>query len=277
MAAFLFSARLAATAGQLLTSNRVRFSQREAMRFASKTAACICVFGSLAWSQAPNPKQLVKDAVANELQAAEHPSDFWMYRLFKESKSGTQIKDMVETKEGIVARLISVNGRNLTNVERSADDQRLDKLARNASEQNRKRADQQKEANRFLALLRALPDALTYTYDGTEELDGRKTTRLKFRPNPFFRTTTTETIIFHAAEGFIWIDDSDRRILKFDGVQTSDINIGWGLLGHIEKGSKLFLEQRRLDQGKWRLTRLNLEGKGQILLFKSLTLKQRQS
>ena len=61
------------------------------------------------------------------------------------------------------------------------------------------------------------------------------------------------------------------------GIQTGDINIGWGLLGHIEKGSKLLLEQRRLDQGKWRLTRLNLEGKGQILLFKSLTLKQRQS
>jgi hypothetical protein len=32
-----------------------------------------------------------------------------------------------------------------------------------------------------------------------------------------------------------------------------------------------------LDQGKWRLSKLVLEASGQILLFKSLTLKQRQS
>jgi hypothetical protein len=237
----------------------------------------ICLLSPVARGQAPDPGQLVKDAVANEVRAAEHPTDFWMYRLSKESKSGVQVKDMVETKDGVVARLISVNGRNLTDVERTADDQRLENLARDPSEQSRKQADQQKEANRFLAMVRALPDALLYTYDGTEEIDGRKTTRLKFRPNPSFRTTTTETIVFRAAEGFLWIDDSEKRILKFDGLQTSDINIGWGLLGHIEKGSKLLLEQRRLEQGKWRLTHLNLEGKGQILLFKSLTMKQRQS
>lgn len=230
-----------------------------------------------ALGQHPDSLQLVKAAVANEVQATEHPPAAMMYRLTKESKSGTQVRDMIETKDGMIARVVSVDGRQLTPAERTADDQRLEYLAKNPSEQARKQADQQKEMARFLALIRALPDALLYTYDGTEQVDGRETVRLKFRPNPAFHTTSIETIIFHAAEGHIWIDPLEKRIAKFDGVQTSEINIGWGLLGHIDKGSKLQLEQHRLDDGQWRLNKLALQGSGKILLFKSVNMNQRQS
>src|SRR2546423_377777 len=77
----------------------------------------------------PDSVQLVRAAVANEVENTS-TSDFWMYRLTKETKSGIQVKDMVETKDGIVARLVSVNGRALTEAERETDDQRLDHLAR---------------------------------------------------------------------------------------------------------------------------------------------------
>jgi hypothetical protein len=247
------------------------------MRQVYHIAIVLLAYAAAAHAQAIDPFQLVKDAAANEVRANADPADLWMYRLYKETKSGSQIKDMVETKDGIVARLISVNGRSLTPTEREADDQRLSDLATNLEEQKRKRADQQKEQDRFINLVKALPDGLLYTYDGSEHVDGRETIRLKFRPNPAFHTTTRETIIFKAAEGLIWIDAADKRILKFDGTQTSDINIGWGLLGHVNKGSKLYLEQKHLAPGKWRLSRLDLEGTGQILLFKSLSLKQKQS
>jgi hypothetical protein len=228
-------------------------------------------------AQAPDPLQLVKDTVANEIQDNLHPTDFWMYRLAKESKSGAQVKDMVETKEGIVARLITFNGRQLTPTERAADDKRLADLSTNPAEQQRKRDDQKKEQDRFLALIKALPDALLYTYDGIEQIGGRETIRLRFKPNPSFHTTTKETIIFRAAEGLVYIDAQEKRMLKFDGAQTSDINIGWGILGHINKGSKLLLEQKRLGPSKWRLTHLDLAGNGQVLLFKSINLMQKQS
>jgi hypothetical protein len=245
-------------------------------RLCPAALAFLCLFAGLLSAQTPDPAQAVRAAVANEVQATEHRADSFMYRLAKESKSGTQVKDMIETKSGIVARLISLNGRPLTDAERAADDQRLESLIHDPSQQPRKLADQQKEQARFLSLLRALPDALLYTYDGTEQIDGRETFRFKFRPNPSFHTTTKETIIFRASEGNIWIDTLDYRIAKFDGTQINDINIGWGLLGHIEKGSKLQVEQRRLGQGTWRLSKLLLEAKGQVLFFKSVTLKQKQ-
>lgn len=247
------------------------------MRLASRIGQALCLVGALAFGQTPDAAQLVKDAVVNEVRATEHPTDFWMYRLSKESKYGVQVRDMVETKEGIVARVISVNGRKLTEAERTADDQRLNNLARNADEQQRKRNDQKKDQDRFLALIKAMPDALIYSYDGEEQRDGRRTYRLKFRPNPDFHMTTKETIIFREAEGFAWIDADDKRMLRFDGHQRSDINVGWGLIGHISKGSKLFLEQRHVGPGKWKLSQLDLAGNGQVLLFKSINFMQKQS
>src|SRR3954469_4005183 len=99
------------------------------MRFLSKSMLAVCLLSPVLLGQQVDPAQLVKDAVANEIHAAEQPSAHWMYRLSKESKSGTQIKDMVETNDGIVARLIGVNGRPLTGEERKMDDQRLENLA----------------------------------------------------------------------------------------------------------------------------------------------------
>ena len=235
------------------------------------------LLATTAFAQNPDPVQLVKAAVANEIHATEHPPALMMYRLTKESKSGSQVRDMIETRDGIVARMVSVNGRQLSPAERTADDQRLEYLATNPSEQARKRSDQQKETARFLTLIRALPEGLFYTYDGTEQLHGRETVRLKFRPNAGFHTTSVETIIFRAAEGYIWIDSSEKRLAKFEGTQTSEINIGWGLLGHIDKGSKLQLEQHRLDDGQWRLNKLDLQGSGQIFFFKPVNMNQRQS
>jgi hypothetical protein len=255
---------------------RELFSQR--IRVFS--AALVLVLAS--WSGPPlaaqvqDPRQLVKDAVSNELRSNEQQTDFWMYRLNKENKSGAQVKDMVETKDGIVARLISVNGRPLTLEERAADDERLTALANNPEEQRSRLGDQKKEQEKVLAMVRALPDALLYEYAGTDLMDGRPTVRLKFKPNPAFHPTTRETIAYKATEGTLWIDSQEQRILRLDATLAHDINIGWGIVGHIDKGGQLFLQQQFLGSGKWRINKLIIEASGQAFFFKSISLKQRQ-
>jgi hypothetical protein len=227
-------------------------------------------------AQVQNPRELVKNAVSNEVRSTEQQSDFWMYRLNKENKSGAQVKDMAETKNGVVARLISVNGRALTPEERAADNERLTALANNPEEQHKKLEDQKKEQEKILAMVRALPDALLYQYAGTDLMDGRPTVRLKFVPNPAFHPTTRETIAYKATEGTLWIDSQEQRILRLDATLAHDINIGWGIVGHIDKGGQLFLQQQFLGPGKWRINKLIIEATGQAFFFKSISLKQRQ-
>ena len=72
---------------------------------------------------APQSRQaadaLVRRTVNKEVADMQNPADFWRYHLRKESASGSQTRDMVETKQGIVARTIAVNDQPLTPEQRS--------------------------------------------------------------------------------------------------------------------------------------------------------------
>ena len=220
---------------------------------------------------------LVRRAVQNEVSAVQSDSEFWRYRLRKETASGTQVKEMVETKNGIVARLVAVNDRPITTEQRAQDDQRLAKLIADPEEQRKKHREQADEANRVLSLIRALPDALLYEYDGNEKVNGRNTVRLKFTPNPKFSPTTRETYVYKGTSGFLWIDAGSERIVKLDATLSNNVNIGWGgILGHINKGGHFVLEQSMPRTGKWKLSTIVLEATGKLLIFKSVSLKQRQ-
>ena len=221
--------------------------------------------------------ELVKRAVQKEVSAVENDSDFWRYHLRKETASGSQIRDMVETKQGIVARTISINDQPLTSEQRAHDDQRLANLVANPEEQHKKQREQAEEANRVLALIRALPDALLFSYDGDEKMHGRNAVRLNFKPNPKFSPTSRETYVYKGTNGFLWIDDASERIVKLDATLVNNVNIGWGgILGHINKGGHFILEQSMPAPGKWKLSTLVLEATGKLLIFKSISLKQRQ-
>src|SRR5882724_6351020 len=75
--------------------------------------------------QAPQSRQaaneLVRRTVNKEVADMQNPTDFWRYHLRKESAAGSQIRDMVETKQGIVARTIAVNDQPLTPEQRTGD------------------------------------------------------------------------------------------------------------------------------------------------------------
>ena len=248
-----------------------------------KALAFMALAGSFASAQSigahPNvpANELVKRAVQKEMSAVQNESDFWRYRLRKENASGTQIRDMVETKQGIVARTISINNRPLTSEERAQDDQRLARLVADVEEQHKKQREQAEEANRVLRLIRALPDALLYEHDGTEKISGRDTVRLKFTPNPKFSPTSRETYVYKGTNGFLWIDAASERIIKLDATLVNNVNIGWGgILGHINKGGHFILEQSMPAPEKWKLSTLVLEATGKLLIFKSISLRQRQ-
>ncbi len=231
-----------------------------------------------AFAQISDPKALVQQAVNNEIQANNDTSRLYRYILRKETRSGVAVREMIETKDGIVARTITWNDRELTPEERAKEDEKLAKLGASAEEQHKKFAEQREDARQAIKMLEALPDALLYEYDGTELLNGRESIRLRFKPNPNFSSSAKETYLFRGAEGKIWIDKAAKRIAKLDGVTTAQVNIGWGLLGHIDKGGKVFLEQTMVGpSSQWRIATLNLDATGKALLFKSINIRQRQS
>jgi hypothetical protein len=227
---------------------------------------------------AAEPLSLVRRAVDLEIKAAQDYSSPYTYVLRKESNSGVAVRQMVETKDGLLlARTITWNGKVPSAEDQKKEDQRLERLITSAEERSKKAAEQKDDAQRALRILRALPNSSLYTFDGHETVAGRDTIRLAFKPNPKFSPEVKETYLLKAAEGKMWIDAESNRMVRLDATVTDSVNIGWGLLGRIDKGGKLFLEQALVKGGQWRMTQLRIDATGKALIFKSIRIKQHQS
>ena len=222
--------------------------------------------------------ELVRKSVELEVTAAQDYSSPYTYVLRKESNSGVAVRQMVETKDGLLlARTITWNGKVPSAEDQAKEDKRLERLITSADERSKKAAEQKDDAQRALRILRALPTSSLYTMDGREMIAGRDTIRLAFKPNPKFGPEAKETYLLKAAEGKMWIDAESNRMVRLDATITDSVNIGWGLLGKIDKGGKLFLEQALVKGGQWRMTQLRIDATGKALIFKSIRIKQHQS
>src|SRR5262245_15788103 len=98
----------------------------------ARTLAVWCVLASMAMAQSPAPSMappqadaLLRKAVDNEIRAAQDNSARFRYTLSKETNSNRSVREMVETADGIVARTVTWNGRQLTSEERAKEDKRL--------------------------------------------------------------------------------------------------------------------------------------------------------
>src|SRR4051812_13696540 len=91
----------------------------QSARMIALLAILLTSFAAFAQSApAPQSRQaaeaLVRRTVNKEVADMQNPTDFWRYHLRKVTASGSQTRDMIETKEGIVARTIAVNDQPLT-------------------------------------------------------------------------------------------------------------------------------------------------------------------
>ena len=243
-----------------------------------RVLAILALWVALPCAFAQEPVDLVRKAVDLEIAAAQDFSSPYTYVLRKESNSGVAVRQMVETQDGLLlARTITWNGKVPNEEEQAKEDKRLDRLITSADERAKKAAEQKDDAQRALRILRALPTSSLYTFDGRENIAGRDTIRLTFKPNPKFSPEAKETYLLKAAEGKMWVDAESNRMVRLDATITDSVNIGWGLLGRIDKGGKLFLEQALVKGGQWRLTQLRIDATGKALIFKSIRIKQHQS
>jgi hypothetical protein len=73
-----------------------------------------------------NPEsELVRWVVANELKAQDEDHSHWMFRLEVEHRGTREVREVIETKDGDLSRLLSINGRPLTKQQERNEDQRI--------------------------------------------------------------------------------------------------------------------------------------------------------
>ncbi|MGA2646518.1 MAG: hypothetical protein ABSF15_17540 [Candidatus Sulfotelmatobacter sp.] len=215
---------------------------------------------------------LARRVVTHELTFQNDHTN-WMYRLEKEQDGKKQVEEIVETKEGSLSRLLSINDLPLTAKQQLAEDQRMRELITSRSAQQKLRRVLDAETLQGRRLFKMLPDAFVFSYaDGDGNL-----VKLSFRPNPSFHAPSLEARVFHDMEGEMWVDCKQERLAGFDGHLTQTVKFGFGLLGHLDKGGHFEVRQAEVVPGHWDMTTMSLEMTGKALLFASIGVQKKEN
>jgi len=227
----------------------------------------------------PLPVQLVRATVAKEIAAANDTSIKHMFRDYKKSAQGTQTRLYVETREAMAGMTIAYNDKPLTPQQLQGEQGRLAGLLNNPQQLEHKRRQEKEEADHTLSIVKALPDAFLFEYDGSEAgtatlgREGVRLVRLRFRPNPLYRPPSHVEDVLVGMAGILLIDPEAQRIARIDGTLFKEVTFGWGILGHLNPGGHFLVEQEGLGDGSWDVSRMSLSFNGKILLFKSIAMR----
>ncbi len=237
-------------------------------------ALLTAVFHPQTFPQEPSadPVALVRAASWNELHATNGTTPF-RFQIRKQDENGATTKDIIETRDGDVARLIAVNDKPLLPERAKQERQRLDTLLAHPELQTRRHKKEQEDSGRENGMVRLLPDAFVYTYRGIVATPNGPAYRLSFEPNSRFIPPSREAEVYHGMAGELWIDVAQKRMAKLDAHLISEVNFGWGIVGKLFKGGTILVNQRDVGERHWEGTHLTLDLKGKILMMKSLTIQ----
>jgi len=224
---------------------------------------------------APNSQvsanDLARRVITNELTFQDDHTN-WMYRLEKEQSGKKRVEEIIETKEGSLSRLLSIDDHPLSAKQQEEENKRVQELMTSRSAKRKLQRALDAATLQGRRLFKMLPDAFVFNYAGG---DGNLV-KLSFRPNPNFHPPSTEARVFHDMEGEMWVDCKQERLAAFSGHLTRDVKFGLGLLGHLDKGSHVEVRQAEVVPGHWDLTTMSVEITGKALLFATIGMRKKE-
>jgi hypothetical protein len=238
-----------------------------------------CLFGALLSpafaAEVPlqqSAHDLVKDMIYNELQD-RHTESYWQYHVQKRVGTSTFLAVQVETKDGPLSRILSRDGKPLTDDEKRIENERLAKLVSSPGDLAKLKQTHDQDEQRLVRLMGLMDGAFLYEYDGN---DGGFI-RLKFKPDPAFTPPTYEARIFHALSGTLWVDPSQKRLARLQGTLLDRVDFGYGLLGHVEKGGTFELKRQSVNATHWRTSLIDVHVAGRVIFFKTISKDQTEA
>jgi hypothetical protein len=217
--------------------------------------------------------QLVREVVENEVKVAESDHSRWMYRQHHVDDETNVEKECIDSTHGAVCRRLAENGRPLSPEDQEKEKERLLKLGKDPEQQMKLQQARKKDNDKALNMLKMLPEAFQYQYEGTSG----NLVRLRFVPNPNFDPPNREARVFHDMVGFMWVDPNAKRIEEISGKLIKDVDFGFGLLGRLYRGGTFHVKRADVGYGHWETTLLDVKIRGKALFFKTIKADQQET
>jgi hypothetical protein len=215
---------------------------------------------------------LIARATERELRELENPA-LYQYQERLEWNWGTETRSVIETPEGRADRIVLLRDEPLTPEQQEKQEHRLEKLLSDRDAKKSELQDQKAETQRRIRMVQAFPKAFFFDFIGRE----KGLLHFDFFPNPEFSPKDRETQMYRGMEGTLWIEPRQERLVQIQGKLVKDVSFGWGILGRLSKGGIYEIAQTQLSPGTWRITSLNVDVKGRILLLNSFRFLRRET
>jgi hypothetical protein len=217
------------------------------------------------------------DAAAKEIDLINHSGSYLRYRQRAIDDKGDEMRDVIESKDGTVARLIMRDNRPLTADEDRAERDRLNDLLDHPSDYARHVKNDASAKKLAIDMIKLMPGAMIYVYAADQTptpTSSAPQVVIDYSPDPKFNPPNTTSVALTGLRGRIWIDTNSRTILHMTGEIFRPVNVGWGMIAHIYPGGKLDLEQADASGSRWNMTHFHEDITARALMVKSIAIKK---
>jgi hypothetical protein len=269
------------------TTNSCRRAQR-----AARWAACVSVvaassftirsFAGTAGGHTPPtqtepagaPLDWANAVVQGEIAILNQQGTFSVrYREHKVDAKGDTTREIIESKEGGVARLLERNGKPITPEEDAAERERLEDAIKHPEDFLRHHRHDAGNRNDVIEQLKLMPQAMIYSYAaGQPQLPAAKSEQVvvDFEPNPKWHPPTMISELLTGLAGRVWIDPETKRATRVEARVLHPVNFGFGILAKIYPGGTIVFEQKRTEDGHWVYAHVDEHLNVRALMVKSL-------
>ena len=251
---------------------------RRGSRFAAGLLLAMagCALGQAASPLAVPAKQWAIDAAKNELSIVDYGRVYLRYRMHTVDRKGDETREIIESKDGPVARLVLKDGHPLTAEVDQWERGRLQEILDSPSAYFKHVKNEMNNKKMGAELVKLAPDAMLYSYaPGQPQREGRPPGApaeivVDYEPNPAWTSPSMTADALTGVKGRAWIDPRSHCITRMEGTVFRGINFGLGFLAHIYPGGMLWFEQAPAADNRWVFTKFVQRVNVRALLVKQI-------
>jgi hypothetical protein len=232
-------------------------------------------------------RELIRQAADKDLENDKRQRDYtYIERQVEEKLDGhANVKSsQIRTHEIMmlygeqVERLIAKDDQPLSPKDAAKEEERIqkmiDKRKKESDEDRRKRLQkQEKEREQGRQFVREVADAYNFRFLGTEMLGERETYVIDADPRPGYEPHMKEAKFLPKFRFRVWVDKAESQWVKLDIHCIETVSIGL-FLARLHQGSKLQIEQTRVNDEVWLPKHVGLKLDARIALLKGFNLTE---
>src|SRR5580692_2075506 len=231
-------------------------------------------------------RELIRQTAEKDMENDKRQRDYTFIQREEQHKldgkgqvksTETKTSEIMELYGEPVERLVAKDDKPLSDKDAKKEEDKIQKVIekrKNESEEDRKKreAKEEKEREENRQFVREVADAYNFRLAGIESLAGRDTYVIDGEPKPGYQAHLKEAKILPKFRFRAWIDKDESQWKKLD-IQCID-TVSFGLfLARIHKGSRIVIEQTRINDEVWLPQHINLKVDVRLALLKDFNVE----